>query len=96
MVRAYGLFSQTLSQMKRHAFRQATRVHKDQRGAMLRCQFRDAVVDFVPHLVCSNGSELATGHLDGQVHLSPETYLRDLRVGTIGTRQEARHNSMGF
>src|SRR5204863_4709853 len=70
VVCGYRVSSQALSQMMRHTFRQAARVHKDQCGAMLPCQFLDAVVDFAPHLVGDNWSELAAGDFDRQVQIA--------------------------
>ena len=96
MVCGYRVSSQALSQMMRHTFRQAARVHKDQCGAMLPCQFCDAVVDFAPHLVGDNWSELAARDFDRQVQLASVVYLHHCGVGTIGTGQEARNNFDGL
>src|SRR5438132_763732 len=60
------------------------------------CQFCDAVVDFAPHLVGDNWSELAARDFDRQVQLASVVYLHHCGVGTIGTGQEARNNFDGL
>src|SRR5437762_2457254 len=66
MMRRDGIFSQAFAKMMGHALRQTARVDKNQRGAMLRRQRGDALVNLVPHFVGRDGAELAAGNFNGR------------------------------
>ncbi len=53
------VFAEALSQMVRHALRQAARIDEDQRGAVLLDQLDEAVVNLVPHFVGGDRAKLA-------------------------------------
>src|SRR5579864_608378 len=66
--------------MMRDALGQTPRVDKDERRTMLRGQRGDAIVDFAPHFVGSDGTKLASGNLDGQIEFTPVADLHDDRI----------------
>ena len=84
----YRFLSQALRQIMRDAFRQASGVHENQRRAMLPGEFSDAVVNFVPHLVGRDWTQLAARNFDRQIELPLVPDIDDHRRRTPVASQE--------
>src|SRR3954451_1920270 len=85
-----GVFPKPLSQVERNALGQLPSIDEDERGAVLQDEFSDAVVDLVPHLVRSDGSERDSRDLDGEIELALVTDVYDHRVRTAAAGKEMR------
>src|SRR6267378_4483612 len=59
----------------------------------MRCK---AIVDFVPHFVGSHRAKLAGGNFDGQVELTPMTYLHDHGIGATRAGEKMGHEFDGL
>src|SRR6266481_8749828 len=75
---------------------ETTRVDEDKRGAVLRGESGEPIVDFRPHFVGRNWSKLTAGNFDCQVQLAAMTDLDDRRIGAIAANQETGHESDRF
>ncbi len=74
----------------RNALRQPSRVHEDQRGPMLLHQFRNAVVDLVPHFVRRHRPKLARGNFDSEIEFASLCDLHDRRRGPSVSGEKLR------
>jgi len=72
------LGAKTLRELVRHAFGEAPRVHRDERGAMRADQPDEPLVDFLPHLVRHDRLERRARHLHRQVELALVALVHDL------------------
>ena len=75
----HSVAAKPFRQVMRHSLRQTAGVHEDQRGAMLAHELRDAVVDFIPHLMRRDRAQFAGGNFDGKVELALVADLHDRR-----------------
>ena len=76
-----------LGKVMRYALGQPPGVDENQRRAPLADQLRQAIVDFVPHLVARHRAQLALGNFDEQVHFAAVSHREHARVFA----QEAGH-----
>ena len=86
-----GIFPQAFPKMVRHALRQTARVDKNQRGAMLRGQPSEAIVDLVPHFVGGHGAKLAAGDFHSQIEFAPMADLHDVRRRLLRAGEKIGH-----
>src|SRR3984885_612540 len=70
MMRGDRLFTEQRGEMMRQAFGEAASVHENERRTVLLHQAGDALIDFVPHLIGSDGAEFAGRNFDGEVEAS--------------------------
>ena len=85
VMREHRIFAKPLTQVVRHAFGEAPGVDEDQRSPVFPYQCRDALVDFLPHLVRRDRPQLVAGDLDRQVHRAAMSMVDDvdgrIRIG---------------
>ena len=79
MVGQHDARSQALTQMVRHAFRQAARVDENQGGAVRGDQFGQAVIDSTPHLITRHRAQFVTRYFHRQFHLAAMADVDNLR-----------------
>ena len=87
VMRGDSFVAKAFAKMMRSAFGQAARVDENESGAVLGGQSGEAIVDFVPHFVGSDGAELARGDFDGQVEFAP---MADLQITGSGRSEPVR------
>src|ERR1041385_4471265 len=74
--------------MMRNPFGQTPGIYENQRGAMLRGQYRKSIVDFSPHFVGSYCAQLAAGNFDGEIQFPAVPDLYNHRIGAIAAGQK--------
>ena len=84
------LLAQPLSERKRQPLHHPSRVHKDKRGAMLVRQFRQPIMDALPHRLRRHRAQFIRRHLNAQIHPTPLARLHDLNFVCALTRQKLR------
>src|SRR5207248_1237359 len=84
------ILSNTLGEIVGETLGVGAGIDEDQRGAMLRNQFDETIVDVVPHLVRRDRAEFAFRNLDGEIHLALVSYIDDdgRRATFVHTGQE--------
>ena len=88
VMRGHRIFSQAFREMMRHSFREAARVYKNERRAMLPNQLGDAVVNLVPHFMRGDRAKFARRNFDGQIERALMPDLHDHRIGTAAAREK--------
>src|ERR1700677_5039425 len=88
MMRGDRSFAEQRGEMMRQPLGEAAGVHKNERRAVLLHQAGDALIDFVPHLIGSNGAEFAGRNFDGEVEASALLDFEDYRRGPFAAREK--------
>ena len=73
------VFAEALAKMHGDAFSQCARVDEHQRGAVLQCEFGEAVVDLAPHFVGGDGTQFGARDFDGEIELAAMADVDDGR-----------------
>src|SRR5580692_3659213 len=91
MMRGDRIFAEALLEMMGHSFREAARVDKYERGAVLANEICYAIVNLVPHFMRGNRAQFAGWHFDGQIERALVADLNDHRVGTAAAGEKMRN-----
>src|SRR4051812_6855008 len=85
-----GIFAQPLGQVEGDTLGEFARVDEYQGRAVLQNEFRDAVVDLVPHLMRSNGPEWDSGDFNPEIKLALVSDVDDHRDRTTAASKKVR------
>ncbi len=88
VMRGYGIAAEAFGEVVGDAFGQAAGIDEDERGGMLCGELGEAIVDFAPHFVGSDGAELAGRYFDGEIHFAAMADLHDCGVVAFRASQE--------
>ena len=95
-MRGHAFDSQPLGEMMRHAFRESASIYKHEGRPMLPYEFRDSIVNFVPHLVRSHRTQFAGRHFDGEIHLALMPDLHNDGIGPSASCKKMRDQLDGL
>ena len=79
-MRKHHILTQAFSERMCNALRKAPGIHENERRAVRQDEFRDTVVDLVPHLRARDRTERVARNFDGDLHLAPMSDIDDSRI----------------
>ena len=94
-MRGDSVLSQAFTEMMGHTLGETAGVYENESGAVLSGQCGNAVVNFVPHFVGRDGTELAARNFDGQIQFPPMADLHDDRIGVSSSTEKLRNKFDG-